>query len=152
MQVELSHALEDMFGAFLMSRGVGGEDEEVVHIDDEPFFRDHVTEGVVHEPLKGGRGVGEVKEHDGGFKEAFVGDKGSLPLVSVLDSNIVVSPSDIKFGEYFGIFELINEVRDQREGISISDSVFIEVSIVLTGAESSILFLYEEEGGGLGGV
>jgi len=58
VQIEFSHALEDTFGAFLMSSRVGGEDKEVVHVDDEPSFCDHVSEGVVHEPLEGGGGVG----------------------------------------------------------------------------------------------
>ena len=56
-----------------------------------------------YETLEGGRGVGETKEHDCRFKEAFVGDKGSFPLVSILDMDIVVSPSYIEFGEDFGI-------------------------------------------------
>ena len=41
---------------------------EVVHVNDKPSFSDHVTERIVHESLKGGRGVGESKEHDSGFK------------------------------------------------------------------------------------
>ena len=53
--------------------------------------------------LEGGRGVGETKEHDGRFKEAFVDNEGSFPLVSVLDMDIVVSPLYIKFGKDFGV-------------------------------------------------
>ena len=51
-----------------MEGSVGGVDEEIVHIDDEPSFSDHIVEGVIHEPLKGGRGVGEPEEHDSGFE------------------------------------------------------------------------------------
>ena len=58
MKVQLGHALEDMFGTFLVEGGVGGVDKEVIHIDDEPPFGNHVTEGVVHESLKGGGRVG----------------------------------------------------------------------------------------------
>ena len=83
MEVKFGHSLQDMFGAFLMEGGVGGVDEEVVHIDDEPSFGDHVAEGVVHESLKGGRGIGKPKEHDGGFEESFMGDEGRFPLVTV---------------------------------------------------------------------
>ena len=53
--------------------------------------------------LKGGRGVGETKEHDCRFEENFVGDEGSFPLVSILDMNIVVSPLYIEFGKDFGV-------------------------------------------------
>jgi len=95
-----------------MGGGVGGEDKEVVHVDDEPSFRDHISEGVVHESLEGGGGVGETKEHDSGFEEAFMGDEGGFPLVSIFDADIVVAPSNIELGEDFGISEFINEVRD----------------------------------------
>ena len=52
--------------------------------------------------LEGGRGVGETKEHDSRFKEAFVGNKSSLPLVSILDMDIVIFPLYIKFGKDSG--------------------------------------------------
>ena len=74
-----------------------------------------------------------------------MGDEGGLPLVTFLDVDIVVPPSDIKLGEDLGIFEFVNEVRDKREGVCVSDGVFIEVSIVLAWSESAILFLDKEE-------
>ena len=45
---------------------------------------------IIHEPLEYGRGVGKTKEHDSRFEEAFVGDKGGLPLVTIFDVNIVI--------------------------------------------------------------
>ena len=86
-----------------MNGGVGGEDEEVIHVDNEPSFGNHIAEGVIHESLECGRGVGETEEHDGGFEEPLMGDEGGFPLVSILDMDIVVSPSYIEFGEDFGI-------------------------------------------------
>ena len=86
-----------------MEGSVGGVDEEVIHIDDEPPFGNHVVERVVHEALEGSGGVGEPKEHHGGFKESFMGDEGCFPLVTVLDPYIVVPPLDVKFGEDLGI-------------------------------------------------
>ena len=53
-----------MFGTFFVEGSVGGIDEEIIHADDEPSFSDHITEGVIHEPLKGGGRVGEPEEHD----------------------------------------------------------------------------------------
>ena len=95
-----------------MGSRIRREDEEIVHVDNKPSFSDHVSEGIIHESLKGGGGVGESKEHDCRFKEAFVGDEHCFPLVAVLDPNIVVSPTNIEFGEDLSIFEFINEVRD----------------------------------------
>jgi len=93
-----------MFSAFLVGGSVRGEDEEIIHIDDEPSFGDHIPEGVVHESLKSGGRVGEAEEHDSRFEEAFMGNEGSFPLVSVFDADVVVAPSNIEFSEYFGVF------------------------------------------------
>ena len=103
MKVQFGHMLQDALGAFLMEGGVGGVDEKIIHIDDEPSFGNHVMEGVVHESLEGGGGVGEPEEHNGGFEEPFVSDKGGLPLVTVFDSYVVVPPPNIKLSEDLGI-------------------------------------------------
>ena len=112
----------------------------------------HNTEEVIHEMLECGWRVGEAEEHNGGFKEAFMGDKGGFPLVAIFDVDIVIAPTDVKFGKQFGIFELINEVRDKGERVSISNSVFIQISVILVGTEASILFFDKEEWECLGRV
>ena len=117
--------LEDMFHSFMVSLFVWGEDEEVVHINDKPSFRNHVSEGIVHELLECCGRVGEPKEHYCWFEEAFVCDEGGLPLVAVFDANIVIAPADVKFGEEFGVLELVNEVQDKWEQIGILSSVLI---------------------------
>ena len=83
-----------------------------------------------------------------------MGDEGSLPLVSVSDADVVVSPSDIKLGEDLGILHLVYEFLDQQEGVGILDSVGVDVSVIFTGSEGvrGILFVNEEEGGCLRGV
>ena len=92
-----------MLGAFFMEGGIGGEDEEVVHIDDKPSLGNHVAEGIIHESLEDGGGVSESEEHDRRFEQSFVGDEGHLPLVTILDPYIVVSPMNVELGENFGI-------------------------------------------------
>ena len=135
-----------------MEGGVGGVDEKVVHVDNEPSFGNQIAEGVVHETLEGGRGVGEAKEHYGGFEEAFVSDEGGFPLVSVLDSYIVISPPNIEFGEDLSISEFIYEVGDERKGVGVVDGVFVDVAIVLAGAESSVFLFDKEKGRSLGRI
>ena len=68
MQVKFLHPLKDPFGVFGVEGGVGGGDEQVIHVDDVPSFSDHVSEQIVHETLKGGWGVAKTKEHDGWLK------------------------------------------------------------------------------------
>ena len=103
VEIKFSHTLQDALHTFFMEGGVRGVDEEIIHIDDEPSFGNHIVEGVVHKSLKSGRGIGEPKEHDGGFKESFVDDEGCFPLVTILDSYVVVPPPNVKLGEDLGI-------------------------------------------------
>ena len=85
-------------------------DEEVVHVNDEPSFCNHIPEQVGHESLESGGGIGHAKEHDSGFVESLVDNEGGLPLVAFLDPDVVISPSYIKLGEDLGVFEFVNEV------------------------------------------
>ena len=130
---------------------VRGEDEEVVHVDDKPSLGNHISEGVIHELLECSRGVVKTKEHDRRFKEPLVGDESHLPLVSILNVNIVVSPLNIKLGEVPGIFEFVDKVGDEGEGVHVVDGMLIQIVVILAGAEFPVLF-DKEERGGLGGV
>ena len=49
----------------------------------------------------------------------MVRDKSGFPLVTFLDSNIVVSPMYVKFREYLCILDLVYEFGDQKKGISV---------------------------------
>ena len=137
---------------FPMSFFIGGEDKEVVHINNKPSFGDHVSERVVHELLKCGRGIGKSEEHHCWFEEAFVRDEGGLPLMAIFDANIVIPPTDVKFGEQFGVFEFVDEIRDEGEWIGVVGGMFVQVSIILTGVEAAVFLLDKEEWGCLGGV
>ena len=87
----------------LVEGSVRGVDEEIIHVNDKPSFGDHVAEGVIHETLKGGGGIGESKEHHRGFEKSLVGNEGRLPLVTILYSYVIVSPADIEFSEDLGV-------------------------------------------------
>ena len=83
-----------------------------------------------------------------------MGDEGHFPLVSISDVDVVVSPSDVKFGEDIGIFHLVDEILDQWERVCIFDSVGVDVSVILAWSEGvgSVLLIDKEEGCCLGGV
>ena len=68
---------------------------------------------MIHEHLEYGGSIAESKEHDGGFKQAHVGNEHSLPLV-FSNMNVVVPPSDVKLGEQGGFFHIINDFQDKR--------------------------------------
>ena len=125
----LSELSEHTSGAFMMeSYIILGVDSRVVHVDLKPFLWKHICEDVVHESLEGGGSVAEPKEHDGGFKESHGGDESGLPLIFLSDANVVIPPTNVKFGEQGGLLHVIDEFQN------------------------SILFGYKEEGRGLRGL
>ena len=81
-----------------------------------------------------------------------MGDEGCLPLVTIFNSYVVISPSDVELSEDLSIPQLVYEIRDEGKRVGIADGVFVDVSIILAGAESSVLLFDEEEGRGLGGI
>ena len=128
-----------------MGSRVGGVDEEVIHVNDKPSFCNHVAERVVHKALEGGRRIGETEEHYCRFEESFVGNESGFPLMSVFDSDVVVSPSDVKLGKEFCSLEFINEIGDERERVCVSDGMLVDVAIVLTRSEAAIFLFNKEE-------
>ena len=104
---------------------------QIIHVYLEPSFSDHISENVIHECLKSGRGIAKPKKHDSGFKEAERSDERCFPLVFLSDANVVISPSNIKLGEQCGVFHVIDQFRDEGERIPIANSVGIEVSVIL---------------------
>ena len=141
-----------MFGAFTVGFFLWRENKEVIHVNNEPSFGDHVLEGVIHESLECGWRVGKPEEHDHWFKKAFMGNEGGLPLMAIFDMDIVIAPVDVKFSEQFGILELINEVGDEGKRVRASNGMFVQISVVLAGKNASILLFNNEEQECLGGV
>ena len=119
-----SESLEHTSGALMMEGDViFGVDSHVIHVDLKPFFWKHIREDVVHESLEGGGGITEPKEHDSGFEESHGGDESGFPLIFFLDANVVISPTNVEFGEQSGFFHVVDEFRDQGERIGVSDGV-----------------------------
>ena len=63
---------------------------------------------MVHEGLEHQRSIAEAKKHDCGFIETEGSNECSLPLIFFVNANIVISPSDIEFGEESGVFHVID--------------------------------------------
>ena len=67
--------------------------QDVVHVNSYVTLINEIFEDVVHHRLEGSWAVGEAKEHDQGFKEASIHPEDGLPLISLSDPYIVISPS-----------------------------------------------------------
>ena len=126
-------------------------DAEVVHVDFQPFLSQHVGEDVIHECLEHGGSIAESKKHDSGFEESHGGNESGFPLILLLDVNVIISPMNVEFGEQCGLLHIIDEFWDEREWIGISDSVGVQVAVILAWTKGFVLLWYKEEGGGLGG-
>ena len=81
-----------------------------------------------------------------------MGNEGSFPLMPVFDLDIIVSPSDVKLGEDFCPLEFIDKVRNEGERVCVTDGMFVDIAIVLTGSEAAIFLFDKEERGRLWGV
>ena len=93
VEVLFLHSFKHLSGSFLTFFQGFSEYKDIVNVDDEPPFSDHVSEGGIHEGLEGQRGVALPEEHDQGFIEAIGSGKCSLPLISFLDVYVVIPPS-----------------------------------------------------------
>jgi hypothetical protein len=58
--------------------------------------------------LECGWTIGETKVHYQGLKEALGGAKCHIPLVALLDMDIIVSPVHIELGEVACAFEVMD--------------------------------------------
>ena len=123
---------------------------KIVHVDFQPFLSQHIGEDVIHECLKCRGGIAESEEHDSGFEESHGSNESSFPLILFPDADVVISPMNVEFGEQGGLLHVIDEFQDEGEWVSISDSVGIQVAVILTWVKGSILLWYEEERGCLG--
>ena len=104
MEVFLLHSLKYPLGSFLEFFQSFSTYQDIVHVDDEPSFCDHVSEGGVHNSLEGRWRVALAEEHHKQLIETIWSDECCFPLISFLDTNVVIPPLDIHLGEVFGSF------------------------------------------------
>ncbi|KAG5349048.1 hypothetical protein C0989_006393, partial [Termitomyces sp. Mn162] len=122
-----------------------GVDKDVVEVYAHYAFGNEVLEDIVHHCLEGSQAIGESKEHDKRFKQSLVGLEGGLLFVSLLDAHIVIAPLDIQFSEVLCTPEVIDEFRDEGEGVVVLHGHGIKNPVVLDQSEQAILLFDEED-------
>ena len=92
-----------------------------------------IFEDVVHHCLEGSQAVGEAKEHDQGFKEASIRLEGGLPLISLFDLYIVISPSCVQLCEVLGVGvqDMVDDIWDKGKWVGILHRHCIKLSVIL---------------------
>ena len=104
---------------------------QVVHVNLEPSLSNHVSKDMIHEHLKSWRSITEAKEHYSRFKEAERSDERRLPLVFLLNANVVITPANIELREQCGVLHIVDQFWDEGERIPVVNGVGIEILIIL---------------------
>jgi len=118
--------------------------QNVVKVDAYQALHDEVLEDVIHHALEGGRAISEAKKHHQGFKQPSVSLEGSLPLITLSNSDIIVTPANIQLGKVLCPSELVYELRNKRDQILVLDSHCVQGLVVLHQSKGAIFLLDEE--------
>ena len=123
--------------------------EDIIHVDRHVAFVDEVLKNVIHHCLEGVRAFGEAEEHHKGFKEAPIRSEGGLPLVSLLDLYVVVSPTYVQLGEVLclGVRNSIDDIWFEGEWVGVLHCHHIELSVVLDESQFPIFLFHKEDWG-----
>jgi len=108
--------VQDSGHYLLMMFDCVGVHEDIVHVDHYIALVDEVFENVIHHRLEGGQAVGEAKEHEKGLEETPIHSEGGFPLVSLLDSYVVVSQHMSKFVKYLALESEIQLMMSSMRG------------------------------------
>ncbi|KAG5350959.1 hypothetical protein C0989_008468 [Termitomyces sp. Mn162] len=82
VELVLAEVFQDKVSDLMVFLQHFGIDEDVIKVHAHYALCYEVLEDVVHHGLKGGRAIGEPKEHNEWLKQSPVGLEGSLPLIS----------------------------------------------------------------------
>ncbi|KAG5349176.1 hypothetical protein C0989_005448 [Termitomyces sp. Mn162] len=135
VELVLVEAFQDKASDLMVFLQHFGIDEDVIK----------VLEYVVHHGLEGGGAIGESKEHNKQLKQSLVGLEGSLLLIFLLNVHVVVTPLDIQLSEVLHTLEVVDELRDEGERVTVLHHHDIEYSVVLDQSEGAILLFDEED-------
>ena len=86
---------------------------QVVHVNDKPTFPDVVSKVEVHKCLKRRWRATKSEKHHRWLEQSKRRDEGSLPFITLLDLNVIISPLYVKLGKERELAKIINEVGDK---------------------------------------
>src|SRR6266511_5944354 len=109
--------------------------KKIIHVNLQPALNKFLGKDVVHHHLKCSRGVHKTKEHYKRFKGSFTTTKCRFPFVSFLDTDIVITPTNIHLNITIVFTKIIDQFVDTREWISIAYGLGVKITIVLYGVE-----------------
>jgi hypothetical protein len=86
IQAMLPESAEDFFDMLFVLGHIVRVDQDVIEVDNDTDVEE-VAKDVIHELLKGRRGIGKSKGHYQPFKRAIASAEGSLPFFTFCDVN-----------------------------------------------------------------
>src|SRR6266540_3503032 len=124
--------------------------KKIIHIDLQPALNKFMGKDVVHHCLKCSRGVCKTKEYHERSKGSFTTTKCHFPFISFLDTDVVITPTNIHLDITIVFTKIVDQFVNTRKWISIAYSLGVKIMVVLYWAGLSIFLWNKEEGGGLG--
>jgi hypothetical protein len=97
----------------------------------------------MHESHKSARCISETKRHHLPFIEASLGFECSLPLITFLDSDLMVSTYEINLGKDLRAMKLIQQVIKLRYRIPILDCDVVDGPAVYAHSHAAIFLRYK---------
>ena len=112
-EAEAAELLQDKLDFVIEVVGRMSANGQVIHVNNKPTFVDVVGEVEVHECLKRWRRTTESEKHHRWFEQPKRCDESSLPFITLLDLNVVISPLYVELGKERELAKVIDEVRDK---------------------------------------
>ena len=129
-----------------------GRDDHIIDIGVGIAASNVEDEYVVHHVLESSRGVIQTKRHDLPFVTPNGGCEGGLPFVSFLDSNVVITGSNVEFRKSSTTLPFVDELRDEWEGVRILDCDRVELAVVDDHSKFSVFLGDKKARGGKRGL
>jgi len=102
--------------------------------------------------LKSSQCVAETKGYYIVFKVTLPSSESCLPFFSFGHSEQVVTISHVQGREAFCLTDLVQELRDQGEGVSVLDRDLVDSAVIHAETEAAVSLLDKEDGGTGGGL
>src|SRR5882762_5540340 len=123
----------------------GVEEENIIEVDNKMAFIDKVGKDGIHKGLEGRWCVTKAEGHDEWFKEAKGAFEGCFPFVTFANTDVIVTPADVKLCEVARALEFIDEFGDKGKRSGILDCNIVEGAIVLNGTKGATASFGDEE-------
>jgi hypothetical protein len=130
-EVVFLEAGENIMGKSVEELQGGVEEKNIIEVDDEVSFIDKVGKDGVHKGLEGRWCVTKAEGHDKWFVKAERALEGRFPFVTFADTDVIVTPADVKLCEVARALEFIDEFRDERKRSGVLDCNIVEGAIIL---------------------